>query len=87
MTADLIGKGVGRDGSFVIFANDDDGWANLKAQVQAWFDGTSSHADSSSTIADLSSFYTDTQQQDWAANVAAKLGVSVDTPISQLGGS
>ena len=86
MTVDIIGKGVGNDGPFVVFANAQDGWDNLKAQIQKWFDGTSSHADSSSTIADLSSFYTNTQQSSWAQNVANALGVDVNTPISSIGG-
>lgn len=87
MTVDIIGKGVGKDGPFIVYATADDGWANLKAQIQKWFDGSSSNADSSSTIADLSSFYTANDQSSWAANVANALGVNVDTPISQLGGS
>lgn len=87
MTADLIGKGVGTDGAFIVFATDEDGWANLKAQIQKWFDGSSSHADSSSTIADLAGFYTNTEQSAWANNVANALGVSTDTSLSDLGGS
>jgi hypothetical protein len=87
MTADLIGKGVGTDGSFIVFATDEDGWSNLKAQIQKWFDGTSRNANGDSTIADLSGFYTDTQQDSWAANVANALGVSTDTSISDLGGN
>lgn len=87
MTADLVGKGVGYDGPFVIYATDDDGWSNLKAQIQKWFDGTSRNADSSSTIADLAGFYTNTEQGAWANNVANALGVSTDTSLSDLGGS
>ena len=87
MTADLIGKGVGTDGPFIVYATDDDGWANLKAQIQKWFDGTSKNADSSSTIADLAGFYTNTEQSAWANNVANALGVSTDTSLSDLGGS
>jgi hypothetical protein len=87
MTIDLIGKGVGMDGPFIVYATDDDGWANLKEQITKWFDGSSANADSSSTIADLSSFYTDTQQDSWATNVANALGVSTDTPLSAIGGS
>lgn len=85
MTLDLIGKAVATDGNFVVYATDDDGWANLKAQIGKWFDGSSANADSSSTISDLSGFYTNTQQDSWAMNVANALGVSVDTPLSQIG--
>lgn len=87
MTADLIGKAVGTDGPFVVYANDDDGWQNLKAQIGKWFDGSSRNADSSSTIADLAGFYTNTEQSAWANNVANALGVSTDTSISDIGGS
>lgn len=87
MTVDIIGRGIGKDGPFIVYATADDGWANLKAQIQKWFDGSSHNADSSSTIADLSSFYTANDQGSWAANVASALGVDVNTPISQLGGS
>ena len=84
MTMDLIGKSIGRDGSFAVFSNDGDGWANLYAQIELWLSGRSAHANADSTITDISQFYTDTQQQEWAANVAASLGVSPDTPIGQL---
>jgi len=87
MTADIIGKGVGMDGAFIVYATDEDGWSNLKAQIGKWFDGSSANADSSSTIGDISNFYTADSQDSWAATVAGKLGVSVDTPISDIGGS
>lgn len=84
MTQDLIGKGVGKDGAFVVFASDDDGWNNLYAQVVMWLSGQSAHANANSTIQQIADFYTTTQQDIWANNVAAHLGVSVDTPISEL---
>jgi hypothetical protein len=86
MTLDIIGKGIGKDGPFIVYANDADGWANLKAQIQEWFDGTSRNADNTATIADLSQFYTDTEKSSWANNVANALGVSIDTPISDISG-
>jgi hypothetical protein len=84
MTADLIGKAVGKDGAFVVYANDSDGWANLYAQINAWLEGTSAHANADSTIHDVSRFYTTTDQDAWANTVASKLGVSIDTPIGQV---
>src|SRR6516164_1156398 len=84
MTADLIGKSTGKDGPFVVYANVQDGWSNLYAQIQAWIDGSSSHADSSSTIGDIAGFYTTTDQAAWASNVANQLGVSIDTPIGEV---
>jgi hypothetical protein len=84
MTQDLIGKAVGTDGPFVVYASDADGWANLYAQINKWYSGTSNRADGTSTIAELSSFYTTTEQDSWAVNVANALGVSIDTPINQI---
>jgi hypothetical protein len=84
MTADLIGKSVGMDGPFVVYASDDDGWANLYAQINLWLSGGSSHATASSTITQISQFYTSTDQTAWATNVANQLGVSVDTPIGTV---
>lgn len=84
MTADLIGKAIGKDGPFVVYANDDDGWENIYAQVNAWLEGTSAHADAGSSIFDVSRFYTTTDQDAWANTVASQLGVSADTPIGQV---
>jgi len=89
MTQDLIGRGVGMDGSFIIYQNDADGWANLYAQVSSWLNGSSAHADKSFSIADISQFYTTpgTTGQDqinWANNVASQLGVDPDTSIGSL---
>jgi len=84
MTQDLIGKAVGQDGPFPIYATDADGWADLYAQINLWMSGGSEHADPSSTIEDLSSFYTANDQSTWALNVANALGVPVDTEIGQI---
>jgi hypothetical protein len=84
MTEDLIGRAVGRDGPFVVYSQDADGWQNLFAQINLWLSGDSDYADSDSTIADLSTFYTTTQQAAWALNVANALGVSTDTPIGEI---
>lgn len=84
MTADLIGRSVGMDGPFVVYATDEDGWNNLYQQIQLWLDGKSSHATAASTISDISQFYTDTDNTTWATNVANHLGVSLDTPIGEI---
>ncbi len=84
MTEDLIGKSIGTDGPFVVYASDDDGWANLYAQIQKWLDGSSSYASQESTVADLAEFYTTTDQTAWATNVANQLGVSINTPIGEI---
>jgi hypothetical protein len=89
MTADLIGRAVGTDGSFVVYANDSDGWKNLYVQINAWFNGTSSYHNSNSTIADLAGLghetgYTSTDQNSWAQQVANQLGVDINTPIGDV---
>lgn len=84
MTADLVGRGIGKDGPFVVYETDVDGWANLYAQINKWLSGSSSHATSDSTISDISSFYTANDQAAWATNVANQLGVSIDTPIGKV---
>jgi L-asparaginase II len=86
MTQDLIGKAIAKDGFFVVYANDADGWANLYAQINLWLSGGSSHANAQSTISDLSGFYTTDNQSTWAINVANSAGVTVDTPISVFEG-
>lgn len=84
MTQDLVGKGIGMDGPFVVFASDQDGWANLYAQINKWLRGESSNATAESTISDLSRFYTTDNQASWAMNVANAAGVSIDTPIGEI---
>jgi hypothetical protein len=84
MTQDLIGKSVSMDGPFVVYSSDEDGWENLYKQISLWINGGSSHATADSTIADISQFYTTTDQTAWATNVANHLGVSLDTPIGEV---
>lgn len=85
MTADLIGRAVGKDGPFVVYANDDDGFLNLFYQVDEWLNGSSHHASPTSTIQQVSEFYTANDSATWANNVANHLGVPVDTPIGSIG--
>jgi hypothetical protein len=90
MTADLIGKSTGTDGAFVTYDNDEDGWANLYAQVNAWLQGTSRYHGPLSTIADLAGLgsetgYTTTDQQAWANTVAQVCGVTTDTSLGDIG--
>lgn len=85
MTEDLIGRAIGRDKQFVVYATDQDGFDNLYAQIVLWLSGKSAHANENSTIQQIADFYTTTQQDIWARNVADHLGVSVDTQIGQLG--
>lgn len=84
MTEDLIGKATGKDGIFVVYSNDEDGWNNLYAQINAWLNGTSRHAGPGTTITEIAKFYTTTQQEIWANNVAEYLGVDSSTPIGEI---
>lgn len=84
MTADLVGKAIGRDGMFVVYATDADGWANLYRQIELWLSGKSAHATANSTIAQIADFYTTTQQDIWAKNVSDHLGVTPETPIGAI---
>lgn len=84
LTIDTIGLAVGRDGPFVVYANDNDGWMALREQVRKIVTNTSSIYNSNMTIADIAEKYTTTEQSAWALNVATKLGVSPDTRIGDL---
>lgn len=90
MTLDLVNKAIRKDGKTVkdgpypIYENDEDGWENLYAQVEKWLDGDSHMASPESTIYQLSRFYTTTDQDAWAANVAKHLGVTIETKIKDI---
>jgi len=84
MTKDLIGRAVGMDGAFVVYANAQDGWDNLKQQISLIFNDASQIYNSDMTIYQIAQKYTTTDQLAWAQNVASRLGVSLDTKISDL---
>lgn len=85
LTLDLgaANPAVGMDGMFVIFATDEDGWANLIQEVRGWF-GTSAIYNDSMTLAQVAGLYSPDGSSTWASNVASYLGVTVDTPLSQI---
>lgn len=89
MTQDLIGQATGKDGPFVVYATDADGWECLYAQVNAWLDGTSRYHSADSSINDLAGLgsetgYSATDQRSWAATVATSLGVDGDTSLGDI---
>lgn len=88
MTLDLIGKKIGMDGPFVVYANDADGWANLRKQVEKILTNASGIYDSQMTLRQIGQKYASTSPPDeqlaWAINVASKLGIDIDTPVSTL---
>jgi hypothetical protein len=84
LTVDVNGTGQGLSGGFVVYPDDATGYAALDYQVGEWLNGTSANATGDSTIAEISQFYTTTDQSAWAANVAATLGVTVDTSLNTI---
>lgn len=74
---------AGQDGPFPIFATLTDGWNALYAQIAAMFDGSSSYYSPAMTIAQIGLVYAG-GDPNWAANVASTLGVTVNTPLSQV---
>lgn len=88
MTLDLIGKKVGMDGMFVVYANDADGWANLRKQVEKILTNASGIYDSQMTLRQIGQKYASTSPPDdqlnWAINVASRLDIDIDTPVNTL---
>lgn len=74
---------TGMDGPFPVFQTIDAGWAALKTQIGEMLDNTSSIYNSAMTIAQIGASYAG-GDPNWAHNVAARLGVTVDTVISQV---
>lgn len=83
LTRDLNGRAVGRDGSYVIYANDGDGWNALYKQVRLMFSG-SRYYKPNQTLLEIAERYTATERQAWAHNVAATLGVTVETKLQDI---
>jgi hypothetical protein len=80
---DLTGKAVGRDGSYAVYATPEDGQEALERQVKLMFGGSHVYSPDMS-IAEVARHYTSTEQDVWARNVAARLGVTVDTKLADL---
>ena len=80
---DLISKGSGWDGPYVIYASPQDGWDALKRQVRLMFEGSHIYKPSM-TIAEIARHYTATDPEIWARNVAERLGVTVETQLDQI---
>lgn len=70
------------------YSSIDAGWNACYSQVEAILGDTSSYYSSDETIAQIAPTYTgNDNSSSWAAAVAQALGVSTDTPLSQVGGS
>lgn len=88
LETDITGAGVGFDGPYVIYGSDSDGWAALTQQANLMFGGSHVY-NPSMTISQVAFHYADGTDDpqgaaDWASNVASKLGVTVDTTLSEL---
>jgi len=84
LTVDITGTGIGFDsGGLVMYASYADGREALETQVRWMLTGQSSRFNPGMTIAQVAATYTDNASA-WARNVAAFIGVSPDTVISQI---
>lgn len=84
ITVDTTGTGIGRDGMFIIYSTAEDGFEALKKQIQKMIDGTSAFYNVSMSIEEIANIYTATQPVEWARNVASRLGVTVETRLSDM---
>ena len=86
LTVDTIGRAVRYDGPFVVYGTVTDGWNALKRQIERMLDGTSAFYSPEMTIRQIADVYTATDKAAWAANVASRLGVTVNTVLGDLAG-
>jgi hypothetical protein len=88
LTLDITDTGIGKDGMFIVYRNDVDGWNALRRQVELILTDASGVYDSQMTLRQIAQKYastsTATEQLNWAINVASKLGIDIDTPVSNL---
>lgn len=77
-------KANGTAGGFATYASDEDGFEDLRRQVRMMLTGESSFYNPSMSIWDVAQTYTQTQQLEWATNVAKFYGVPVTTKLSDL---
>lgn len=84
LTVDTTGQAVGTDGPFMVYATLADGWEALKQQISLMLSGASAYYDPSMTLREIAAKYTATDPEAWAANVASRLGTTVDSTLSYL---
>lgn len=84
LTVDTTGTSTGKDGMFVVYATAIDGWNALYKQVELILTDASNIYNSDMTLREIGQKYTTTDQLAWSTNVASKLGISIDTPVSTL---
>lgn len=76
--------GLGTINGITIFATDADGERALERQLDLIVTGRSHVYSADMTIAEMAEKWTTTESSAWAANVAAALGVSVNTRLADL---
>jgi hypothetical protein len=88
LTLDITGTGIGMDGMFIVYDNDNDGWEALYKQVEMILTNTSGIYNSQMTLRQIAEKYASTstpnERLNWAINVASKLGIDINTPVSTL---
>jgi len=88
LTLDITGTAVGRDGMFMVYGDDSDGWDALKRQVEKILTNASQIYTNDMTLRQIGALYASTstpnEQLAWSINVARKLGINIDTPVSTL---
>lgn len=73
-----------RDGVIVEFPTATEGWLALYRQVERMLSGKSSFYRPDMSIEEVARFYTATEQDAWARNVAAALGVDPGTKLEAV---
>ncbi|HMD54306.1 MAG TPA: hypothetical protein VKJ65_07155 [Phycisphaerae bacterium] len=79
-TGQRLGAGI------IVFATATDGWNALYAQATRMLSGTDSLYPASDTLQAVGGVYAN-DPVGWPANVAAQLGVSINTTLGQLAGN
>lgn len=75
----------GSDGQISTYSSAADGWNALYNQINLILSGQSHNYTPDMTIAQIAQIYTGADNaSSWASTVASQLGVSVDTPISEV---
>jgi hypothetical protein len=83
LTIDTIGRAIGKDGIYVVYATPQDGMDALRQQVRLMFGGSHIY-NPSMTIQEVAGHYTTTDVDAWAVNVATAAGVTTDTRLSDI---
>lgn len=85
LKGNFSGTAIGSDESgFDIFLTAQDGWNALYRQITLWLTNKSNYAGQETTIRQLASVYTTTDQGAWSANVSRALGVPDDTKLGDI---